>query len=124
MTYISWFSDIGLYLEDYFMYKAVTLAGGIREPLLTCTSCACVYVSVWICQGHNLNIFAWILELLARLDEVQEELLYYRRRWRRYKQNVKSFYVKVFYVMAKALSGELSCPCDRSCFNTAVLLEE
>ena len=36
MTYISWFS--GLYLEDYFMYKAVTLAGGIREPLLTCSS--------------------------------------------------------------------------------------
>ena len=27
-----------------------------------------------------------------------------------------SFYVKVFYVMGKALSGELSCPCDRSCF--------
>ena len=26
------------------------------------------------------------------------------------------FYVKVFYVMGKALSGELSCPCDRSCF--------
>ena len=25
-------------------------------------------------------------------------------------------YVKVFYVMGKALSGELSCPCDRSCF--------
>ena len=36
VTYISWFS--GLYLEDYFMYKAVTLAGGIREPLLTCSS--------------------------------------------------------------------------------------
>ena len=42
MTYISWFSDIGLYLEDYLMYKAVTLAGGIREPLLTCSSCVCV----------------------------------------------------------------------------------
>ena len=27
----------------------------------------------------------------------------------------KCFYVKVFYVMGKALSGELSCPCDRSC---------
>ena len=26
------------------------------------------------------------------------------------------FYVKVFYVMGKALSGELSCPCDRSCY--------
>ena len=28
-----------------------------------------------------------------------------------------SFYVKVFYVMGKALSGELSCPCDRSCYD-------
>ena len=27
----------------------------------------------------------------------------------------KKFNVKVFYVMGKALSGELSCPCDRSC---------
>ena len=26
------------------------------------------------------------------------------------------FYVKVFYVMGKVLSGELSSPCDRSCF--------
>ena len=26
------------------------------------------------------------------------------------------FYVKVFDVMGKGLSGELSCPCDRSCF--------
>ena len=25
------------------------------------------------------------------------------------------FYVKVFYVMGKTLSGELSCPCNRSC---------
>ena len=31
-----------------------------------------------------------------------------------------SFYVKVFYVMGKALLGELSCPCDRSCYITAV----
>ena len=27
----------------------------------------------------------------------------------------ESFYVKVFYVMGKALSGELSCSFDRSC---------
>ena len=27
------------------------------------------------------------------------------------------FYVKVFYVMGKALSGELSCPRDRLCFS-------
>ena len=38
MTYISWFIDIGLYLEDSVMYKVVTLAGGIPEPLLTCSS--------------------------------------------------------------------------------------
>ena len=41
MTYISWFIDIGLYLEDSVMYKVVTLAGGIREPLLTCSSLLC-----------------------------------------------------------------------------------
>ena len=28
----------------------------------------------------------------------------------------KKFNVKVVYVIRKALSGELSCPCDRSCF--------
>ena len=27
----------------------------------------------------------------------------------------KSLMLKIFYVMGKALSGELSCPCDRSC---------
>ena len=35
----------------------------------------------------------------------------------------KSFYVKVFYVMGKALSGELSCPCDRSCSIAIVLFK-
>ena len=30
------------------------------------------------------------------------------------------FYVKVFYAMGKARSGELSCPCDRSCYNVTV----
>ena len=32
----------------------------------------------------------------------------------------KKFNVKVFYVMGKVMSGELSCPCDRSCFLYAV----
>ena len=27
-----------------------------------------------------------------------------------------SFYIKGFYVIGKALSGELSCPCNRSCW--------
>ena len=31
------------------------------------------------------------------------------------------FYVKVFYVMGKALSGELSCPCDRSCYYGVII---
>ena len=47
----------------------------------------------------GLLVLTTILPFLARLDEVQEELLYYPRRRR--KQNVKSFYVKVFYVMGK-----------------------
>ena len=34
-----------------------------------------------------------------------------------------SFYVKVFYLMGKALSGELSCPCDRSCYNMTLSTE-
>ena len=34
----------------------------------------------------------------------------------------KKFNVKVFYVMGKALSGELSCPCDRSCLKGCVSL--
>ena len=49
---------------------------------------------------------------LPCLDEVQEELLYYPGVG--VSKMLKS-YVKVFYVMGKALSGELSCPCDRSC---------
>ena len=32
------------------------------------------------------------------------------------------FYVKVFYVMSKVLSGELSCPCDRSCFAQCLII--
>ena len=56
------------------------------------------------------------MPLLARLDEVQEELLYYPRVGVGGGIGVsKKFNVKVFYVMGKALSGELSCPCDRSC---------
>ena len=62
MTFISWFSDIGLYLEDYLMYKAGTLAGGIREPLLTCSSFLWVKTAVsrgFI--GHNKSAnFVWL----------------------------------------------------------------
>ena len=63
-------------------------------------------------------------DFLARLDKVQEELLYYprHRRWRRRSQNVKVFTLKFFYVMGKALSGELSCPCDRSCLGLLLCL--
>ena len=34
------------------------------------------------------------------------------------------FFVKVFYVMGKALSGELSCPCERPCFTSALATSE
>ena len=68
---------------------------------------------------HKVGASVYLLRILARLDEVQEELLY---------PGVcvgvdvgggvgvsKKFDVKDFYVMGKALSGELYCPCDRSC---------
>ena len=48
-------------------------------------------------------ILLFIYYFLARLDEVGVSKMF-------------KFYVKVFYVMGKALSGKLSCPCDRSCF--------
>ena len=54
VIYISWLGDIGLYLEDYLMYKAVTLAGGIREPLLSCSS-----LSIFFClQGKFVSQFS------------------------------------------------------------------
>ena len=34
--------------------------------------------------------------ILARLEEVQEELLYYPQRWRQRQQNVKVFTLKFF----------------------------
>ena len=54
---------------------------------------------------------------LARLEEVQEELLYYPGVGVGVSIS-KKFIVKVFYVMGKALSGKLSCPCDRSCLGS------
>ena len=64
-------------------------------------------------------------QFLAHLDEVQEELLDYPRLqgWRRVGVGggggaaalAKSLMLKIFYVMGKVLSGELSYPCDSSC---------
>ena len=56
---------------------------------------------------------------LARLDEVQEECCTTPGVGVSVGGGVgvsKKFNVKVFYVMGKALSGKLSCLCDRSCF--------
>ena len=36
----------------------------------------------------------------------------------------KKFNVKVFYVMGKALSSKLSCPCDRSCLARCTNVQE
>ena len=71
---------------------------------------------------HSGDIF---LPFLACLDKVQEELLYYPGVGvGGGVSKMLKFYVKVFYVMGKALSGELSCPCDRPCcfFSSAILV--
>ena len=58
-------------------------------------------------KKKNKNQTKKSIHFLARLNEVQEELLYNTLRpwWHQGSQNVK-----VFYVMGKALTGELSCP--------------
>ena len=56
------------------------------------------------------------MQFLACLDEAQEELLYYPGIGVGVGVS-KKFNVKVFYVMGKALSGKLSCPCDMFCFS-------
>ena len=71
MTYISWFSDIGLYLEDYLMYKAVTLAGGIREPLLTCSSCPKIHP--WGRAGLKVKMRTLLKCIFDKIQCVLEE---------------------------------------------------
>ena len=56
---------------------------------------------------------------LARLNKVWEELLHYSRLHVSVSMAISKmlkFYFKFFYVMGNALTGGLSCPCDRSCF--------
>ena len=63
------------------------------------------------------------MQFLARLDEVQEEPLYYPPALALAAAALaKSLTLKFLYVMGKALSGELSCPCDRSCFSSFLVL--
>ena len=55
----------------------------------------------------------------ACLNKVCEELLHYPRRHVSVGKAISKmlkFYIKVFYVMGNALTGGLSCPCDRYCF--------
>ena len=64
----------------------------------------------------SVSSFWLVGGFLARLDEVQEELLYYPGVG--FSVGVGGgVYGKVFYVMGKGLSGELSCLCGRSCWS-------
>ena len=71
MTYISRFSDIGLYLEDYLMYKAVTLAGGIHRPC----SLALVFSAIHkiptrvFQRGCGLHILPFLVRLSLRVGD-------------------------------------------------------
>ena len=57
---------------------------------------------------------------LISLNEAQEELLHYPGVGVDVGIcKVLNFYVKDFYVMGKVLTGELSCPYDRSCWGMA-----
>ena len=74
-----------------------------------------------VALDEQVQVGVNLRHLLARLDEVQEELLYYPplsvlASAAAALAKCLSFYIKAFYVMGKVLSGELSCPCDRSCY--------
>ena len=91
----------------------------------------CFYLKKTWLPVHKFSFFSF----LAHLDKVQEELLYYCTTptivgiltfmsgkidfyvYLSLKSKMLKFHVKVFYVMGKALSGEPSCPCDRSCYH-------
>ena len=52
-------------------------------------------------------------------EQSKEELLHYPRRLLVSVLGLatcSSFYVKDYYVMGNELTGELSCPCDGSCY--------
>ena len=65
------------------------------------------FIFIQLLISHN--------NFLARLDKVQEDRKSYCITPGVGVGVSKKFNIKVFYVMGKALSGELSCPCDRSC---------
>ena len=69
----------------------------------------------WGNVKHVISAVLKFRDLIKMTYWVQEELLYYGVGVRVGVGVSKKFNVKVFYVMGKALSGELSCPCDRSC---------
>ena len=76
MTYISCFIDIGLYLEDSVMYKAVTLAGGIREPLLTCSSFFSLYFFSFFLtelQESNVRLKLRVVDSVGFGDQINKE---------------------------------------------------
>ena len=76
---------------------------------------------IFLTKKCKSELLQYKSSFLACLYEVQEELLYYAGVDVSIGGGVigggvsKKFNVKVFYVIGKALSGELSCPCDRSC---------
>ena len=55
------------------------------------------------------------LPFLAHLNEVRKNYCITPPRVSVSISKMLKFYVKVFYVMGKALTSELFCPCDRSC---------
>ena len=61
-------------------------------------------------QGCFVEFACSSVSFLARMDEVQEELLYYPRHWRRHKQKVKVFRFKFFMWWARRCQASYPVP--------------
>ena len=61
-------------------------------------------------------MFDWLVGCFGLNGPLRQYFSLYWAVSQREGERKRSFYVKVFYVMGTALSGKLSCPCDRSCF--------
>ena len=79
-----------------------------------------------VCQFMKDKRAMFTYNFLACLDEFQEELLYYPgcSIGVGIGKMLKFYIKKLFYVMGKVLSVELSCPCDRSCLNLITMYKD
>ena len=131
LTYIIWSSDFALYLWPYLIDKHHTwilVQFHVSDLIVFVGHCDLYFMVLWFlpCISHWIKLEGITLLIFVQSDTVNDILFSSPARspgraivlppaLASASSLASGFYIKVFYVMGKALSGELSCPCDRSC---------